>query len=332
MPKATTRIISIATNQDPAQLSKAQKTFNSLTKQIQAKRAALAAWQEAIPVYQQKYTSELTPLLNTLQDLHVEIVFILDSVSDQKGMTSSERRMIGEFISQMAGDLAAERDDDELKDLYNKHSGSDYEAEQAAALKGMKSLFEAELGVDLGDDLDIESHDELLKRAQARLHEQQAQRETMRKEDEANLPARKKTAKQLAKEAKLEAEAQQLSLSIKEVFRKLVSALHPDRESDPEERKRKTALMQRVNQAYDKKNLLLLLELQLELEHIDQATLDNITDDRLKHFNKILKEQLAELDQEIFYTEDMFMAQFGYDPYDRLSPSIIMRQLDADIA
>jgi hypothetical protein len=90
--------------------------------------------------------------------------------------------------------------------------------------------------------------------------------------------------------------------------------------------------MQRVNQAYDKKNLLLLLELQLELEHIDQSTIDNITEDRLKHFNKILKEQLIELDQEIFHTEDMFIAQFGYNPYGQLSPSTIMRHLAADIA
>jgi hypothetical protein len=332
MPTPPSRIISIAANQDQTPLSKAQKTFNTLTKQIQAKRAALAAWQEAIPAYQQKYASELSPLIETLRGLHIEIVHCLDSVSEQKGMTSSERRMLDELISQMAGDLAAEQDDAGLINLYNKHSGSDYEEEQAAALKGMKSLFEAELGVDLGDDLDIDSHDELLRRAQARLHEQQAQRETARQAEPENQPSRKKTAKQLAKEAKLEAEAQQLSQSIKEVFRKLVSALHPDREPDPEERQRKTALMQRVNQAYDKKNLLLLLELQLELEHIDQATIDNISDDRLKHFNKILKEQLGELDQEIFHTEDMFMAQFGYHPYDYISPSTIMRHLDADIA
>lgn len=332
MPKNPTSIINIAAGKDPAHLSKAQKSFNTLTKQIQTKRAALAAWQDAIPAYQQKYARELSPLIVSLGELQLQVVRRLDQASDQKGMTSSERRTLGELISQMAGDLAEERDDAELIALYNKHSGSDYEAEQAAALEGMKSLFEAELGVDLGDDLDINSHDELIMRAQARLKEQQAQSEAMRHAEQEVQPIRKKTAKQLAKEAKLEAEAQQLSLSIKEVFRKLVSALHPDREPDAEERQRKTALMQRVNQAYDKRNLLLLLELQLELEHIDQSTLDNISEDRLKHFNKILKEQLTELDQEIFHTEDLFMAQFGYNPYDHPSPTTIMRHLDADIA
>ena len=51
-----------------------------------------------------------------------------------------------------------------------------------------------------------------------------------------------------------------MSQSIREVYRKLAGALHPDRESDPQERERKTALMQRVNQAYAKNNLLQLLD------------------------------------------------------------------------
>jgi curved DNA-binding protein CbpA len=149
--------------------------------------------------------------------------------------------------------------------------------------------------------------------------EQQAQEESQ--------PTRKKSAKQIAKEAKQQAEEQQTSQSIRELYRKLASALHPDREPDPQERERKTALMQRINQAYDKKNLLLLLELQLELEHIDQTAINNITSNRLKHYNKILKKQLDELEQEIFHTENMFMMQFNLPPFERLSPNTIMRTL-----
>ena len=90
--------------------------------------------------------------------------------------------------------------------------------------------------------------------------------------------------------------------------------------------------MQRVNEAYEKRNLLQLLKLQLELEHIDQATVNNISEDRLKHYNKILKEQLEELDQEIFHVEGGFMAQFGINPFDSVSPGTIMRDLATEIA
>ncbi len=50
-------------------------------------------------------------------------------------------------------------------------------------------------------------------------------------------------------EQRREAEAQQATQSVREVYRKLASALHPDRETDERQREAKTALMQRVNQA-----------------------------------------------------------------------------------
>ena len=95
------------------------------------------------------------------------------------------------------------------------------------------------------------------------------------------------------------------SKSVQEVYRKLVAVLHPDREPDARERERKTELMQRVNRAYGKKDLLQLLELPLGNERIDPAHLSNIADSRLKYFNKILKEQLAELEQETHQIEAM---------------------------
>ena len=255
----------------------------------------------------------------------------LDRTCDKKGLTSPERRMIHDLVSRMAGDLAVERNDEELKNIYNKHSGSDLDKEAEASMNGLKSLLEDVIGVDLGDDLDMSSPEEIFKRAQAHMNEQQTQFEAERREHEEHQSKRKKTAKQIAKESQHQAEEQQTSQSIRELYRKLASALHPDREPDPQERERKTLLMQRINQAYDKKNLLLLLELQLELEHIDQATINNITSSRLKHYNKILKEQLNELEHEIFVTEDMFKAQFGMSPFERLTPSTLMRNLAADI-
>jgi hypothetical protein len=332
MLKINTKSISIVTDQKQPHLSKEQKAFNNLIKQIDTKRARLAAWQEIIPAFQRKYASEMDPLIKTTQDLEIELVHCLDRVSDQKGLTATERRKIADLISELAGGLAAERDDADLKNIYNKHSGSDYDSEEAANLKGMKSLFEDVLGVDLGDDFDISSPEELLKQAQAHMLEQQGQHEAARQTQEELKAKRKKSAKQIAKETQQLADEQQTNQSIRELYRKLASALHPDREPDLQERERKTALMQRINQAYDQKNLLLLLELQLELEHIDQTTINNITASRLKHYNKILKDQLNELEHEIYHTEGMFKAQFGMPPFEQITPNKIMRNLDADIA
>jgi hypothetical protein len=331
MLKIQTKAISIVTDREHPHLSKEQKAFNTLIKKIDEKRASLADWQEIIPSYQKKYASEFVPLVETSQAIQIELVHCLDRASDQKGLTSAERRMIHDLISELAGVLAAERDDADLKNIYNKHSGSDFDAEEAAAVKGMKSILEEVIGVDLGDDFDMSSPAELFDRAQAHMHKQQTQYEADRQAHDDRQAKRKKTAKQMAKEAQQLAEEQQTGQSIRELYRKLASALHPDREPDQQERDRKTELMQRINQAYDQKNLLLLLELQLELEHIDQATINNLTAGRLKHYNKILKEQLNELEHEIFHTVEMFKAQFGFAPFARISPSTIMRHLVADI-
>lgn len=332
MTRTHLKTVAVVTGHDQPKLSKGQQAFNKLIKQIEKKRVQLADWETAIPLYQQKYTGELLPLVVNLMDMQVKFLHSLDRASDHTEMKKSERGMIASLIVELAGELLASRDDKELKAVYNKHSKSDYDKKEAADIKGMKSMMEDVLGIDLGDDLDTSSPEDLLKRVEAQMEKAWEQDNAEQEAWEARQPKRKKSAKQLAKEAQQQAEEQQVSQSIREVYRKLVSALHPDREPDIQERKRKTTLMQRVNEAYEKRNLLQLLKLQLELEHIDQATVNNISEERLKHYNKILKEQLAELDQEIFHVEDGFAAQFGIDPFEMIAPGTIMRDLAAEIA
>jgi hypothetical protein len=231
----------------------------------------------------------------------------------------------------MTNALLAENDDAALKAIYNKHSQSDYDSDEAASLQDMKSALEGMLNINLGDDQEVHSEEDLISRAQAHLQEKETQQAAQRQARAERRSQRKKSAKQLAQEEKQLAEAQQISQSIREVYRKLASALHPDRESDPQERERKTALMQRVNQAYEKNNLLQLLELQLELEHIDQSAINNLSEDRLKHYNKVLKEQLAELELEIEHVRGRFRAQFGIPPFVTLSPAALIDDLARDI-
>jgi len=321
--------LSIAAQQDQATLSKGQKAFNKLIQQIEKKRALLAAWEEVIPAFRKKYAEQLQPLIDSSAELQVQLVHALDRAMALKGLTKTERGFMAGLITDLAADLLSERDDAELKAIYNRHSGSDLDEEEAAGRMGMKSMLEGMLGMKLDDDLDWDSPEEVLQRVQAQMQEQQAQDEAKREERDAK---RKKSAKQLAKEERLQAEEQQTSLSIREIYRKLASALHPDRETDLQERERKNALMQRVNQAYAEKNLLQLLELQLEIEHIDQDALNNISEVRLKHYNKILKEQLFELEQSIDETESLFCMQFGISPFERINPGNITKQLDVDIA
>lgn len=328
MTRTHIKTVSIATSQDPSTLSKQQKTFNTLIKQIEKSRAQLVAWEAASQAYSEKYAREWVPLVETSQALQVKFVHRLDQASSRSGLSKTERSMIADLIIELAGELLAARNDAELKAIYNRHSRTDFDSEEAARVKDMKAMLEEALGVELGDDLDMNSPEDVMRRARAQIDARQAREEVEREE---HKPKRKKSAKQLAKEAQQQADAQQISQSIREVYRKLVSALHPDREADPQERDRKTALMKRVNLAYDKKDLLQLLELQLELEHIDQASISQISEERLQHYNTILKEQHFELIEEIMHVEGEFKARFGIDPLMQVSPGNIMSHLKNDI-
>lgn len=306
-------------------LSKDQKAFNTLIKKIEGARAKLIEWETAVPTFRQKCAAELFPLQKQCVDLQWEFAQALDTAHGQKGITQAEKRKLAGIIVDLTEVVLQHRDDADIKELFNRHSQSDFDAEEAARLDEMKAMFEHALGLDLGDDVDMRSPDEILKRVEdqfrAQLDEQQEQQDR-----------RKKSSREQARAAKLEAEEKQLSQSIREVFRKLASALHPDREPDPAERARKTALMQRANEAYEKGNLLQLLELQLELEHIDQTHLAAIRPDRLKHYLKILKEQLRELELETQLVADRFGAEFGLPPFERVEPRDLMPILQQDMA
>jgi len=330
MTRTHVKAISIATGNNQSSLSKGQKAFNTLIKQIEQRRTRLAAWEAAIPPYRQKYAGELVPLVEALEALQAKMAYSLDRAIGLKGITKTERSKIAHLITSMVRELLEWSDDAELKALYNKHSRTDFYSEEAASLKDTQLALEEMLGVEL-DDVDMNSPEDILKRVEARVHEQQAQYEADRQAQEERKAKRKKTAKQLAREAQKKADEAQISQSIREVYRKLASALHPDREPDPVERDRKTALMQRANLAYGKNDLLQLLELQLELEHIDQAALNYLSESRLKHYNKILKEQLGELEQEILNIEGGFKAQFRIPPYFDLPPSALINMLNCDI-
>jgi hypothetical protein len=325
MSRTPLEIVNIDAGQNPAALNKDQKTFNTRIRQIEQRRERLAAWQDTAHQVDNKYALELRPLLDNALDLRVRLAHTLDRASTRKGLTQSERRLLSALIVDLAADLLGERPDVGLKALYNRHSASDYDRDQAEAHAGLKSALEEILGTKLDEQLDLNEPDELLRHLET---EFEAQRQA--RQDEQAKP-RKKTAKQLAREAKKQEDRAQIGRSIQALYRKLASALHPDREPDPEVRERKTDLMQRANAAYAKNNLLQLLELQLELEDINPNVLVNIGTERLKHYNIVLKEQLAELDEEIMQLENEFRVRLGLAPFVTITPVSILRRFASDL-
>ncbi len=329
----STAPLRIAPQLDQPTLSKGQKAFNTLIQKIEARRKQLADWQIATEAYHQKVATECLPLRETFCNAQTDLLHALDQSLDRHKLTRPEQRVVKALICDMAQELILVLDDDSLKAIYNKHSDTDFDEEETAAVGSFKAVAEEMLGVNLdADDASAVSMQDVMAQIQAQMEAMQAQESEAYQRREEARSQRPKTQKQQLREAKAKLESERTSQSIREVYRKLVSSLHPDREPDATERARKTALMQRVNQAYDKRDLLKLLELQLELEHIDASTIAGLSEDRLKHFNKVLKEQLAELEQEIAQIEMPLRAQFRVSPYAALFPQSILPLLQGDIA
>ncbi|MGR3910763.1 molecular chaperone DnaJ [Burkholderia sp. SR8] len=322
--------VAIAPDHETASLSKAQKTFNTLVKHIEKRRERLGAWEAVMPAFQKKFVDGLLPLERESTSLRIKLIHLLDDAFLQKGWSKAEQRTLSDLIADMARDLLQVSDDATLKVIYNRHVASGDVGSATPEPEPAKAGRTPE--PEPPEDLDALSPDELAERMQAELDAQFERDMAAHAAREAQRAKRKKAPKQSAAQARIEAEQAESNKSIREIYRKLASALHPDRETDPQEQQRKTALMQRVNRAYEKGNLLQLLELQLEIEQIDRRAIDGLGEARLTRYNGILEEQLRELDQEIQHVENDFRRTYGIASSTKVAPDTVLRMLARDIA
>lgn len=326
------KVIHIKAAPAQAALSPAQKKFNSLIKKIDAQKQLLAEWQEMFERCQRDAVEKLAPLKQSMKEQQTAMVQLLDRQFTSNKFTQIQQEKLTHIIVELCEELLCSDDNAELKTMYNKYTQSNYdteaEEEQDVATEFMKSMFEKEFGIVLDDDdIDLQNPQATAERLTAKVKQLEAEAEAAA----AARPQRKKSAKQLAKEAREAEEAANVSKSIQAVYRQLTAALHPDREQDPVERERKTELMQQVTVAYSNKDLLKLLELQLAVEQIDQSKLSSLSAERLKHYNKILSDQLAELQDEVMLKEEQIRMMLQLSPFEPLSPNRLVTLLKHDI-
>jgi hypothetical protein len=307
--------------------SKLQQRFRRLLQKVDHLKQRVRAWREARPDIDTEISLHAA-LLERLRRLGRDMVGLLDRSYPDPVFSKADRKKLGALICSIAGDLIEQGGHDDLKPLYNRHSRSDFDAAataaDAAAAEALRSMMEM-FGVELGD-ADVGSIDKLqaFTEAQLRAFEQEAAAAEERR------ARRKKSAKQLAAEARREDERRSTGKALQDVYRALARALHPDREQDPDERTRKAEVMREVNVAYEAKDLLRLLELQLELERVEPARADAIAEERLRRYNRLLEEQSKQLAAELDELELPFLLDLGLAPSARLVPADVVARIRAD--
>lgn len=339
MPSAapfSTELLHIPVAADGAPLGAQQKKFNTLIQRIAAQRELLAQWQQAEQDFRRRYAQELKPAALELQALMTQHLHWLDAAYARKGLTKAERATLADVIARMAADLAQTAPDqataEAMTALHDRYADTDYATQQAQALEKVRAMAEAALGLDLSG-VDMSDSEAVLRHAEQQWVQQAQQQAAQHQAQQAQAEAARaahhqaRQRKPSAKERKAQEEAQQASQSVREVYRKLASSLHPDREPDPAERVRKTALMQRANQAYADNKLLDLLQLQLEAEHIDAAHLARVSEERLQHYNRVLTAQYQQLQDEV----QALRARLHAPPPASSKPAALLKALSAHL-
>lgn len=331
MPLTTQYAIRIAAPAAAGPLSRVRKQFNTLVKKLEAERVRLALWRDELPRIRALADSEYSPLARTFDAHRRRLLLLLDQACSDKTMGKKDREKLADVICSTALELMQiDEEDEAIKEIYNKHSGCDFDLDMDAEKAFMREMVGAATGVELDDDTDFSSPRAFFEAMRDKMEERE--REEGQKQEQIGQARPAKPAKLSAREARHQAEELKLKQSVRDIFRKLASGLHPDRETDPAERGRKTALMQRANVAYAANDLLGLLELQLEVDQIDQTGLDNLGDDRIKQYNRILDGQVNEIKFEIIALETALSLDMGWEFGRRRTPKAMMRGLRADIA
>ncbi|KAF1054837.1 MAG: hypothetical protein GAK41_00502 [Burkholderia gladioli] len=346
-----------------AGLSPSQRQFNALTRQVAARRERLRAWETVWPAFQQRYVDEWVPLARDVTARETELVRQLDVAFDMKGLTRPERALVAELIAHFVRPLLGGEADRDLRAIVARHRFPEQAAVERAARSGASRRARSrarDRAPDPAPDTPTdESEEAMMARIQAELDEQEARANAHAEARQARQSERseRQRAKRKADAAEAEAHAAanqpgepaqadddeaaraapdlppaQISRSLRDLYRRLASALHPDREPDSVERERKTALMQRLNRAYDKQDLLQLLALERDLGPTDAERLAGAGDDLLQHYNGMLKAQLGTLDRELHRVESDFRHGYGIGASTVLSPDNALRTLGDEIA
>jgi len=309
----------------PGELSKPQRAFNKLTERIRRGRDMLAAWDAFIPRFQARITTELAPIENEIRDTQRRTVHQLQVLLARAKADRVSRRHQAKaraLLLQVLANLLEDGPDGELEALYDRYSDVSHAEHTREELKLAEALFGQVFGRGTVRGHAARNVDELMDHTAEKMA---AAAEARERKASARQAPRSRAAERKAQEAR---EATQ---SVREIYRKLASLLHPDRETDPREQERKTGLLQRANQAYERNDLLELLTLQIETEQIDAGALADVPEARLGHYNRVLLKQAQVLEAEVRERAAVFRIEFHMTVRD-VTPERVDQALNVRIA
>jgi hypothetical protein len=309
--------------QPTAELTPAQKRFNTLLARVSHLSASIDTLEALSTQHRSRHLSAMAALQQQEDTARKNLLLYLDRCVHEAQLTAMHRRSATQIILGLCEALAHKHDVQVQAVFHQHHSEEDAQALAEEAREGAehaKAVFEDLFGKPLHGADDLHTAEAVFEAGLRQYREQQQRLEDKRQAKKA----KKKPAARQLKDAQQKMDA---NTALRTVYRQLASALHPDREPDAAERLRKTALMSEVNAAYDRKNLSELLQLQLQLAQIDSAALSRMADDKLNAMCLLLKEQVDALEEDEAQTQFEIRHYLGVNDLDHISAESLARAL-----
>lgn len=303
-------------------LSVEQKRFNRLVAKVEKSAQKLAAYRELADAHRQRHAQKVEPLLRQQEALCRQMALKLHDRLRTGTWTKTQTRTMKEIVCALAEPFAA-GGDPEMQQLHDRYSPHSLAQKNEAALADAAGLLEEFLGVSFEGSERFESPEDLLKEGMRRAQES-ARRQAEADAGPDAARAARRAEKRLHKD---EAARRAAGTTLREVYRKLAGALHPDRERDAARHAERTALMSEANVAYERKDLLAMLKLQLKIEQIDADAMSRIARDKLEAMTTVLKEQAESLAAELALVEGELRVEFDLPPMMPISAAALTERL-----
>ncbi|MBS0622505.1 MAG: hypothetical protein JSR80_06070 [Verrucomicrobia bacterium] len=297
-------IVSIETVNKTA-LSNLQKTFNRLKKKIRVLRNRLTETETALEQALHFFQTEVSPLKEVLRGLISDSTKLFYKYhKNSKRLSKKDRNQLKELIINKCYEifnLAGSLDDIDLevrnilKDLgnidYQDLFNNDLEEDKEMISEMFKELnLDVNLSsLDASDDQESIMHKVL--EAMLEAHQKQTT-----EEPQLSKP---KSKKEIQKEIKAKELEKLQREGLGTLYKQLAKALHPDLEQDPSVKAEKEQWMKRLTTAYENEDLHTLLS--IEMEWFNRTESDERegklpSDEQLRIFNSLLKDQVEELE------------------------------------
>lgn len=277
-------------NAKTQKLSKEQETFNRYVKRVEKKKVEIEKIKKQLELARVRLNSDIIPAEKTMFKAVFDFVLVLDNFSVQFELKKTDKSILSAQIQHFCQMLLQNIDEERQKveEIFNRHSPQSLEERREEVMNAKKSMFKETFGFDI-DDMGEDDTETYFKRIQ----------EEQEEKHRAYESTRKKSAKQIAKEKEIALEEKMTAKDTRSIYTALVKELHPDLEQDEALRNEKTEAMKIITQAYENNDVVELLKMQFKYLQNTDEMLANLVDEQVKRLNKVLKEQIDQLEAEI---------------------------------